>query len=331
MKGKFHINKKGEAGECNATIEECPFGSETKHYETKEEAQKAYEKENQAQALAKKQKFKKNGMRIVAIGGLLVASVNVTGCTINQSHHIFDDEKVEQFKEDSQKAKETMQEKAEKGFEEYTSGNNESSGSSAGTDPSDIYFQGDPLAPTKDEVKEAKEYLSEIVVKGERVNYDYNRERDYGYFKTGVVERAENRDITNGVFRDSSGLSRAIGGDFIDPYTGEKVTVVEGDKTDTNVDHVVPLHEVEQSIDIKNHPLSHAQKVSIANDMENLQVSGASVNIEKSDQDAAEWLPSYEPTQCKYVVSVINVKHKYDLTMDNAEKQAIRDVLDTKC
>lgn len=340
MKGKFHINKKGEVGKCDAGISSCPFGGESgsdNHYETQDEAKEAYEQQNKDRVLAKKQKFKKNGLRMIAIGGLLVTSVNVTGCTIEQSHHFYDDEKIDQIKEEGSKAKESVKKKAGEGMEEYkkqkdeySSSSESSSGSSAGTDPSDIYFQGDPLQPTKDEVKEAKDYISNLETKEERVDPYYNRDEQYGPFKAGVVERAENRDVTNGQFEDSSGQSRAIGGDFIDPYTGDKVTIVEGDRNDTNVDHIIPLHEVEQSLDQED-SLSRAEKVSIANDMDNLQIVSASENKSKSDQDPSEWLPSYEPSQCTYVVSIIKVKKKYDLNTDRAESNAIKDVLDAKC
>lgn len=336
MKGRFHINKKGEAGKCDAEVQGCPFGGDNDHYDTKEEAQKAYEKKNIAQSLAKKQKFKKTGLRFLAIGGLFVASVNVTGCTINQSHDFFDDGQVEQFKEDTRKMKDDTQRKIEKGVSDYENyGGSSSSGSSSSGkfDPSDIYFQGDPLKPSKDKVEDAKNYISQIVVQDELVqdvDYTYDREGEYGGFKSGVVEEAENRDVTNGTFKDSSGYSRAIGGDFIDPYTGNKVEIVEGDRYDTNVDHIVPLNEVEQSIN-PNNPLSPDEKVSIANDMDNLQITSFEANQEKKDKDAAEWLPSYEPAQCSYVISVINVKHKYHLTADNSEMTAIKDVLDSKC
>lgn len=43
MSDKFHINKKGEAGRCSAQSDRCPFGGESEHYSSTDEAQKAYE------------------------------------------------------------------------------------------------------------------------------------------------------------------------------------------------------------------------------------------------------------------------------------------------
>lgn len=40
---KFHINTKGEAGECGASKGDCPFGSKEEHYDSLELARKAFE------------------------------------------------------------------------------------------------------------------------------------------------------------------------------------------------------------------------------------------------------------------------------------------------
>lgn len=49
---KYHITAKGNPGLCRAT-KRCPLGGENEHYSTKEEAQKAYEKEKAFDTLAK--------------------------------------------------------------------------------------------------------------------------------------------------------------------------------------------------------------------------------------------------------------------------------------
>lgn len=40
MKGKFHVNSKGEVRPCKATKDNCPFGGEDFHFDTAEQAQK---------------------------------------------------------------------------------------------------------------------------------------------------------------------------------------------------------------------------------------------------------------------------------------------------
>lgn len=55
------------------------------------------------------------------------------------------------------------------------------------------------------------------------------------------------------------------------------------------------------------------------------------VNESKGDDDLAEWLPSREAFQCEYVRAWIQVKHYYDLSMDQDEKDAASDVLNNVC
>lgn len=59
-KNKFHVNNAGEPGECNATIEPCPFGlSDEEHHSTREEARATYEekmRKTEVTPVMKKQK-----------------------------------------------------------------------------------------------------------------------------------------------------------------------------------------------------------------------------------------------------------------------------------
>ena len=63
-----------------------------------------------------------------------------------------------------------------------------------------------------------------------------------------------------------------------------------------------------------------------AADLLNLTLASPSVNRhQKSDHDAAEWLPDLN--QCWYVDRVVQVRRQYGLTIDPAEAQAIDQVL----
>jgi hypothetical protein len=65
----------------------------------------------------------------------------------------------------------------------------------------------------------------------------------------------------------------------------------------------------------------------LANDpLELLAVEGAA-NQQKSDADAATWLPSNKPFMCQYVARQVAVKKKYNLWVTQAEKDAILRVL----
>lgn len=207
----------------------------------------------------------------------------------------------------------------------------DSSGTSDSGSGSTILFQGRSLTPTRAEVSRAETQLASLIEVPESQAGTYNRASQFGYFRSGVVGTLEHRDITSGIFQNSSASSsRAVGGSFIDPYTGKKVDIVKGSRTDTDVDHVVPLKEVYQSENPYS-PLTDAQRHQIANDPRNLQVVSSAVNRSKGDGDAAEFLPTYEPSQCVYSITVITVKSSYHLTVDNAEHQALKNVLRTKC
>ena len=63
-------------------------------------------------------------------------------------------------------------------------------------------------------------------------------------------------------------------------------------------------------------------------DLELVAVSGTA-NQQKSDGDAATWLPANKAFRCQYVARQIAVKIKYSLWMTQAERDAIARVLET--
>jgi hypothetical protein len=60
-----------------------------------------------------------------------------------------------------------------------------------------------------------------------------------------------------------------------------------------------------------------------------LAVKG-SLNSQKSDGDAATWLPPLKSYRCTYVARQIAVKAKYSLWVTIAEKNAMKNIL-VKC
>jgi hypothetical protein len=193
----------------------------------------------------------------------------------------------------------------------------------------DVYFQGKPLQPPQEEVQRAQALLDALVEQPAGSGDGYDRAAMYGKgFETGLAGRLEHRDVPNSTFRNDSPQARVVSGSFVDPYTGLPVQVTGGDSADADIDHITPLKEAYRS---ETRPLSFEERKALANDFDNLQYTASSVNRGKSDQDASTWLPSYEPAQCSYVLAQISVKHRYDLSVDSAEKQAMQNVLDTRC
>lgn len=132
------------------------------------------------------------------------------------------------------------------------------------------------------------------------------------------------RDLTN-IAR--SGACTVVRGTLSDPYTGSLLQFERGASTSeaVQIDHVVPLKDAWQK---GAYALSYEKRVALANDpLELIAVDGRS-NQQKSDGDAAEWLPSYRPFRCQYVARQVAVKLKYDLSVTNPEKQAMQTVLE---
>ena len=113
-------------------------------------------------------------------------------------------------------------------------------------------------------------------------------------------------------------IVESLGGVY-GPYTG---TWFES-TSETDIEHMVARSEAHDS------GLCAAdadRRREFADDLLNLTLASPSVNRhQKSDNDAAEWLPDLN--ECWYVDRVVQVRQKYDLTIDQAEADAIDDVL----
>ena len=71
---------------------------------------------------------------------------------------------------------------------------------------------------------------------------------------------------------------------------------------------------------------SRRKRRRFALDLLNLTLAGPSLNRhQKSDRDAAEWLP--EQNRCWFAARVVAVRRKYELTIDRREAGALERVL----
>lgn len=193
-----------------------------------------------------------------------------------------------------------------------------------------VQFQGKSMEPSAQEIADAQATLAQLEIASPKTDAYYNRAEQFGRsFQTGVVGRLEHRDIPQATFKNDAPQARAIGGSFIDPYTGDTVEVVKGSSTDTDVDHIVTLKEVVLS-ESDSRPLSQDDRVSIANDFDNLQVTGSSMNRRKGAKDPGAWMPPNQASHLRYAIATINVKSKYGLTVDQAEHDVLAQVLATR-
>jgi hypothetical protein len=137
------------------------------------------------------------------------------------------------------------------------------------------------------------------------------------------------RDLTNLVFRPSTKNCVVESGTLTDPYSGEVIEFTKGQisSMEVQIDHVVALADAWQTGAFK---LTEAQRSQLANDPLNLLAVKGRLNSQKSDSDAASWLPPLKSYRCKYVARQIAVKVKYGLWVKPAEKTAIQNIL-KKC
>ena len=173
--------------------------------------------------------------------------------------------------------------------------------------------------------------LNDLAVKGRAPKTNYKRTQfGNGWQKSGSCDTRNKvlaRDMTEVQLKDSTCV--VLSGILLDPYTGKTINFIRGDGTSAKVqiDHVVALSDAWQKGAQQLTPLI---RESLANDGMNLLAVDGPANMQKSDGDAATWLPSNKPIRCAYVARQISVKLVYALWVTSAEKDTMNKIL-SKC
>ncbi|MCC8243884.1 HNH endonuclease family protein [Saccharothrix luteola] len=133
-----------------------------------------------------------------------------------------------------------------------------------------------------------------------------------------VVLQRQGADVQTG---DSCKITS---GTWTSVYDGKVVT----DAGELDIDHTVALAEAWRSGADK---WTDEQREKFANDLGGLQLIAvtAASNRSKGDQDAAKWKPPVEAYWCTYARAVVSVKTLYELTVDEAERDALAAMLKT--
>ena len=131
------------------------------------------------------------------------------------------------------------------------------------------------------------------------------------------------RDFVNELFKAGTRKCKVVGGEWTDPYTGNTY-FFDHQPSEVSIDHVVALSDAWQK---GAQQLSLTQRKNLANDPLNLIATSKRVNSQKSDSDAASWLPPSKTFRCHYVARQIAVKQKYGLWVTQAEANAMNAVL----
>lgn len=185
-----------------------------------------------------------------------------------------------------------------------------------------------------DEASEALRILNTLPVKGRAPKTGYSRAQfgdawsDIDHNGCDTRNDILNRDLTAKQHKNPRGCV-VISGILNDPYTGKVINFMRGKDTSEQVqiDHVVALSDAWQS---GAQEISAQERLQLANDPENLLAVDGPANQQKSDSDAATWLPANASFRCSYVARQIRVKAKYHLWVKPAEKEAMINVL-TPC
>jgi hypothetical protein len=137
------------------------------------------------------------------------------------------------------------------------------------------------------------------------------------------------RDLTAITYKPKTRDCVVLTGVLVDRYSGETINFARGNisSMDVQIDHVVALSNAWQTGAFK---LTKLERTALANDPLNLFAVKGRLNSQKSDGDAATWLPPMKSFRCTYIAQQIAVKVKYSLWVTAPEKSAMVGIL-AKC
>jgi hypothetical protein len=171
--------------------------------------------------------------------------------------------------------------------------------------------------------------LANLPIRGRAPKTGYSREMfadDWDYsFGCDTRNRILRRDLVQYSYRSDSSciIERGV---LEDPFTGQTINFQRGVRTslEVQIDHVVSLSDAWQK---GAQSISSYQRYLFYNDPLNLLAVYGPANSQKSDSDAASWLPSNTSFRCAFVARQLAVKLKYGLSATQAEHDTMGRVL----
>jgi hypothetical protein len=135
------------------------------------------------------------------------------------------------------------------------------------------------------------------------------------------------RDLTQVTFQAGTHGCVVESGVLADPYSGSAIRFRRGpNSARVQIDHVVALGDAWQT---GAQQWLASQRLGYANDPVVLLAVDGPLNEQKSDSDAASWLPPNTGFRCGYVARQIAIKTKYRLWVTAPERAALARVLST--
>ena len=178
----------------------------------------------------------------------------------------------------------------------------------------------------------ALDLLASLPIKGRAPKTGYSRDQfgqawaDVDHNGCDTRNDILKRDLTASTFKTGTHDCVVLSGSLSDPYTAKSIAFTRGSSTSAavQIDHVVALSDAWQK---GAQQLTLAQRMSLANDPLNLLAVDGPANEQKSDGDAATWLPANKEFRCSYVARQISVKATYGLWVTQAEHDAMAGIL----
>jgi hypothetical protein len=172
--------------------------------------------------------------------------------------------------------------------------------------------------------------MKTLVIKGRAPKTGYSRAQfgaawaDVDHNGCDTRNDILHRDLTQVVYR--TGTCIVLSGVLHDPYTGKTINFRRGANTSpaVQIDHVVALSDAWQK---GAFAWTVSKRTAFANDPVELLAVDGPINGQKSDSDAASWLPPNRAFRCSFVSRQIAVKSKYGVWVTSAEEAAFSRIL----
>lgn len=181
-----------------------------------------------------------------------------------------------------------------------------------------------PIAPSYS--ADSSTYHLEVKVESDSSSYDR------GLFQHWIDSDKNGCDTRKEVLLRQSTVTikpasgcRFTKGRWVSAFDGRVIT----NPSQLDIDHFVPLKEAWES---GASQWTDARRRAFANDLSfrpSLIAVTASSNRSKGDRDPAEWLPSAKSFHCQYAGRWIQVKYRWQLSIDESELKALRSALGT--
>jgi hypothetical protein len=177
----------------------------------------------------------------------------------------------------------------------------------------------------------ASSLLTKVSVKAESGGSTYQR----SYFKHWTDADSDCQHTRTEVLVSESTVTPA--------YSSNRCTVTRGrwssyydgatwtNPADVDIDHVVALKEAWES---GASGWATGTRTAYANDLSfwpSLVAVTDNVNQSKSDRDPAEWLPPRSAARCTYAIQWVQVKYRWRLSIDAAERSTLSSLLSGSC